>query len=336
MNAKPFPRIEPLEVRIAPAFGAVFDLSSLNGGNGFRLDGISPGDESGWSVSGAGDVNGDGFDDVIVGARSGESGALVNSGEAYVVFGKAAGFSASFALSSLDGTNGFRIDAIESNDRLGYSVSGAGDFNGDGFDDLIVSADNANPGGKADAGEIYLIFGKAGGFAASLNVGALNGTNGFRIPGLDASSRSVSGAGDINNDGFDDVIVGGEFASGPGESYVLFGRGGVFPASFDLATLNGTNGFRLAGIDSGDRFGGGVSGAGDVNGDGFDDLLVGAYRDDPGGHNDAGESYVIFGKATGFGATFNPGTLDGTNGFRLDGIDSNDFTGSRKGISAAD
>jgi hypothetical protein len=95
------------------------NLSDLDGNNGFRLDGVAAYDLSGLSVSNAGDVNGDGFDDVIVGA-SGVQIRMVNySGSSYVVFGKASGFHATMDLSSLDGSNGFRLDGVAAGDSSG-------------------------------------------------------------------------------------------------------------------------------------------------------------------------------------------------------------------------
>jgi len=90
----------------------MMDLSSLDGDNGFRLDGVAARDFSGSSVSNAGDVNGDGFDDVIVGALGTDPNGDY-SGSSYVVFGKAPGFSANMDLSSLDGSNGFRLDGVQ-------------------------------------------------------------------------------------------------------------------------------------------------------------------------------------------------------------------------------
>ena len=144
----------------------IINLSSLDGSNGFRLDGAAASGFSGEAVSGAGDVNGDGFADVIVGA----------SGSSYVVFGKASGFDATLNLSSLDGSNGFRLDG-EEHDRSGVSVSNAGDVNGDGFDDLIVGARAANPNGYGSgsgSGSGYVVFGQASGFSAAMDLSSLN------------------------------------------------------------------------------------------------------------------------------------------------------------------
>ena len=121
-------------------------LAALDGTNGFRLDGIDAYDDSGFSVAGAGDVNGDGIDDLIIGAPAPAATAV--AGESYVVFGSAAGFAASLDLAALDGTNGFRLDGIDDYDHSGCSVAGAGDVNGDGIDDLIIGAPDADPGDR--------------------------------------------------------------------------------------------------------------------------------------------------------------------------------------------
>lgn len=194
------------------------------------------------------------------------------------------------------------------NDYSGISVSSAGDVNGDGIADLIIGATGADPGGRTNAGASYVVFGHAGAFAASLDLASLNGTNGFAINGVngviegapnlflntgDNSGSSVATAGDVNGDGIDDLIIGAYSADPDGQytagtSYVVFGRAGGFAPSLELASLNGANGFAIYGVNAADFSGGSVSSAGDINGDGIDDLIIGERH---------GASYVVFGGA---------------------------------------
>ncbi|WP_425340760.1 integrin alpha, partial [Crocosphaera watsonii] len=107
----------------------------------------------------AGDINGDGFDDILIGARLADPNGNDRAGESYVIFGSASGFSGSLELSSLDGSNGFVINGIDQGDFSGYDLSGAGDINGDGFDDILIGALFDYPTGYFRAGESYVIFG---------------------------------------------------------------------------------------------------------------------------------------------------------------------------------
>jgi hypothetical protein len=164
------------------------DLSSLDGSTGFRLSGAAAGDVSGFSVASAGEVKGDGFADLIVGAPSADPNGST-SGASYVVFGKASGFGANLDLSSLDGSTGFRLSGVAATDASGFSVASAGDVNGDGFADLIVSARYADPNGS-NSGASYVVFGKASGFGANLDLSGLDGSTGFKLSGVAAGDWS--------------------------------------------------------------------------------------------------------------------------------------------------
>ena len=283
----------------ASGFSSSLDVSALDGANGFQINGAAVDDKSGISVAGAGDVNDDGFADLIVGAYLADPNGT-DSGASYVVFGTASGFSSSLDVSALDGANGFQINGAAVDDRSGISVAGAGDVNDDGFADLIVGAYLADPNGT-NSGASYVVFGTASGFSSSLDLSALDGANGFQIDGAaagDKSGISVAGAGDVNGDGFADLIVGADGADPngtySGASYVVFGTASGFSSSLDVSALDGANGFRIDGAAAGDKSGRSVAGAGDVNSDGFADLIVGAFGADPNGTN-SGASYVIYG-----------------------------------------
>ncbi|MEQ8844014.1 MAG: integrin alpha [Phycisphaerales bacterium] len=332
----------------AGGFPATFQLADLDGTNGFRVAGVDEYDRSGWSVASAGDVNGDGVDDLVVGAYTADPSGRRDAGATYVIFGRdaaAGGFPTALELADLDGSNGFRLDGVDADDRSGWSVASAGDVNADGIDDLIIGAFRADPGGRDSAGETYVVFGRdaaSGGFPAATQLADLDGNSGFRLDGVEASDYSgvsVASAGDANGDGIGDLIIGAFRADpggrlGAGETYVVFGRDGAsggFPAAIQLADLDGANGFRLDGVDGEDFSGETVASAGDINGDGVDDLIIGSTDADPDGRSRAGESYVVFGRDTaagGFPATFQLADLDGSAGFRVDGADEFDRSGS--------
>ncbi len=308
-------------------FAAPIELSNLDPTQGFTIKGGESGDNAGWAVSSAGDFNGDGIKDLLIGATNpGDNGSGV-PGESYIIFGKKDGFgsildpSNSLELSNLQANDGLTITSNDPN-NLGYSVSDAGDINGDGFDDLIVGAPYADPNGNSNAGQTYVIYGHNCD-CDTINVSELDGTEGFTIngQGADQSGFFVSKAGDINGDGIADLIIGArdgapngqDFA---GKSYVVFGNKNGLGSSINLSDLNGSNGFTINGIAASDNSGWAVSAVGDINGDGIDDIIIGA----PNANNSAGQSYVIYGNKAGFSSNFDLSSLNGDNGFIINGL----------------
>ncbi|HMU65111.1 MAG TPA: integrin alpha [Nitrosomonas sp.] len=286
---------------------SVKSLADLNGSNGFRLGGDLLGES--FLTQSAGDINGDGFDDALIKDFSDPlfrdaffiDRELVPS---YLVFGKPDSFIPTIALSSLDGNAGFEFSGTSDQYSI-ISVSSVGDFNADGFDDVFV---------KTVTDEIfpissYIVFGKASSFGSKFELDSLNGINGFQLDEdtLQDRPHSASGLGDINGDGFDDFAI-----SVNSTGYVVFGKASGFSPLLSLSSLDGNNGFQLM-----DSFS--VNSAGDVNGDGFNDLAIIA----------ADTSYVVFGKASGFSSTVNLSGLDGETGFRLDNRSNNHNDDSR-------
>jgi len=319
------------------SFSPVLELSALDGSDGFVINGIDSGDYSGRSVSGAGDINGDGVADVIIGASSAAPNGSF-SGESYVVFGSGSvGSTGTIELSDLDGSNGFVINGIDASDFSGSSVSAAGDINDDGVADLIIGAAGADPNGNSGAGESYVLFGgSAVGTGGTFELSALDGTSGFVINGINSNDYSgeVCGAGDISGDNVADLIIGapraysnGNYAAG--QSYVVFGGDLVgSSAGLELSALDGSDGFVIDGIDFFDGSGSSVSGAGDINGDNVADLIIGTDVDTNFYPGATGESYVVFGGGgVGLTGEIDLSALDGSNGFVINGIGAGDASG---------
>ena len=325
-------------------------LEDLDGTNGFRLRTFAAFDLTSSPVA-AGDVNGDGIDDILIsgvgggGYGSGEPGASLH-GKAYIVFGRgpaSGGFPAEFDLRDLDGSNGVRLEPI-GGDQVGRErfglVAAAGDINNDGLGDVAVGASAADVGSLVDSGRVYVFFGQREPFPAVLRGGDLDGTNGLRVvnpqpSGFESGWVAQTGpdGGDVNGDGIDDLLVGTRF---PSAAHVVFGRDGEpFPADLDLRDLDGSDGFLLAGSTSSARIGAALAIGGDVNGDGIDDLALGAPFSGPRGVYSlaAGRTFVVFGSRDGFPARLDVSALDGTNGFRIDGDQPEDSSGSAVAIA---
>ncbi len=311
-------------------FSSSTNLSALDGTTGFVLNGISNNDRAGLSLA-SGDINGDGIEDVIIGARGGDNNGS-NSGETYVVFGKTSTFSSSIDISALiDGSNGFVLNGVDNSDNSGDEVA-SGDVNGDGIGDVIIGAYNADPNGNS-SGETYVVFGQNTAFASSIDLSGLDGSTGFTLNGVSENDRSgqALAAGDINSDSYDDLIIGARQGdnngSDSGETYVVFG-GSSFSGSsaIELSALDGTTGFVLNGSESGELSGASAA-SGDINGDGIEDVIIGATFGTNGGFT-TGETYVVFGQSTAFASSFELSSLDSSSGFTLKGIGTGDRSGT--------
>lgn len=313
------------------SFHPTLELTALDGANGFVINGERNSGLLGRAIDGAGDINDDGLKDIIIGDIGAFPETLGGAkGAGYVIFGKTTGFAASMVLSSLDGVSGF---VVNSNDAklLGGDVLGTGDLNGDGIDDLAVSSFDMSTNLQP---VVFVIYGKTGPFSVNQNLSINGSNNGFAIAGMPGGQEgtiSIGALGDINDDGINDLAIGARYQdpgglADAGISYIIYGSSSRTPPRLAIDTLSASDGFSINGIAANDRAGA-PTGGGDINGDGIDDIIIGALNAASNNNAEAGAVYVVYGKRSPFADSIELSSLDGNNGFTLLGAAANDQSG---------
>jgi len=260
-------------------------------------------DWAGISVAGAGDVNRDGLDDVLIGAYGNDQGSLdkADAGKAYLIFGKRTGWLKNQNLSMVDasfvGEDYFDGPGYA---QAGFSVAGGGDVNGDGFDDFLIQSS-----GPMSQGRVFLFFGRPSGW--SKNTPILSADASFLGENAgDSAGWALSMGGDVNGDGFDDILIGAPSnkeggAYGPkypyigaGQSYIIFGKEAGWRKDQNLSSADAS----FIGNFSDQSSGRDGAIVGDVNGDGFDDIVIHAPTDYLG--EGLSQTFLVLGKGAGW------------------------------------
>ena len=305
-----------LALALSSPFGPATSLSQADA----SFFGEGTGDQSGSSLAIVGDVNGDGFDDLLIGAPHNDTTGA-SASEDNVALPGAGPLARFIRLARADAS----FTGERAGDQSGWSVAPAGDVNGDGRADFLIGAylsDRRAP----DAGQTYLILGRTGGWG--MGVSLTRASASFLGQNIgDQSGWSVASAGDVNRDGLDDLLIGAHFNDGSaldaGKTYLVMGK----TTGWGRDTLLFFADASFQGEAGSDRSGNAVASAGDVNGDGFADILIGAALSDEFG-TDAGQTYLILGKATGWARNTALSTADAS----FIGEEQGDLSGVVRGL----
>ena len=298
----------------------------FDGVSGIRIIGIEPGDNFGTSPHSIGDLDGDGLDELLVGAMSGNNAD--NRGETYVIYSSALiasnGGVIQLTEAYFDGVTGVRILGIDNNsgrgDESGRNIINIGDLNGDGKEEVVTSAVYADDGSTWQ-GEVYVVFSSAitsdPDGQIQLTEALLDGTNGVRIVGIASNDRigdELTTINDMDGDGREELVIGARWAgsSSEGETYILYSSAMISDQDGEIRLssefFDGINGIRILGMP-GDRAGEALEALDDLDGDGFEELVVGAWIAED-GSTDEGVAYVLYSSALfDINSHLTPGTI---------------------------
>lgn len=308
-------RLYPIEDATFASINNTLDINNSGSWSFDTLTAENSNDYFGKSSISAGDINGDGVEDILISAPYFDNINSYNDGRVYLIFGTSGTNTPHTNIPLTGESQGIMITGNQY-DTIGEHMSPLGDVNGDGYDDFIIGVPSSDDGNITDVGKAYLYFGREYFNSVSNNLSDANMT--FRgMEKYENMGRSVSALGDINGDGYSDFAIGTPWNQS-GEMYIVLGKNSFSSSSIDLSSTTFNDGFIITAESINSGFGESVSGLGDINGDGYDDFAIASpYK------GEFGRVYVIYGNSTfSSNSNFNVADLNGINGFTIDGDES--------------